>query len=52
MTNFCDTTNFILCVLLESINLMLVTLTRQAYNAIGGLGNYSCIANWMNTWNR
>ena len=38
MTKFCDTTNFMLCVLLESIDLMLLTLTRLAYNAIGGLG--------------
>ena len=52
MTNFCDTTNFMLCVLLENINVMLLTLTRQAYKAIGGLGNYLGIANWMDTWNR
>ena len=52
MNKFCDTTNFTLCVLLESIDLMLLTLTRQAYNAIGGLGNYLDIANWMDTWNR
>ena len=52
MTKFCDTTDFMLCVLLESIDLMLLTLTRQAYNAIGDLGNYVGIANWMETWNR
>ena len=31
---------------------MLLTLTRLAYNAIGGLGNYLGIANWMGMWNR
>ena len=40
MIKFCDATNFMLCVLLESIDLMLLTLTRRAYKAIGGLGNY------------
>ena len=50
-SKFCDT-NFMLCVLLESIDLMLLTLTRRTYKAIGGLGNYLGIANWMNTWNR
>ena len=30
-------TNFTLCVLLESIYLMLLTLTRRAYKATGGL---------------
>ena len=40
-----------LCVLLESIDLMLLTLTRQAYNAIEGLGNYFSIVNWIDTWN-
>ena len=49
---FCDTTNFTLCVLLESVDLMLLTLTRRAHKAIGGLGNYLGIANWMDTWNR
>ena len=52
MIKFCDTTNFMLCILLESIDLMLLTLTWQAYNAIGGLGNYFGIANWMDKWNR
>ena len=52
MTKFCDTINFILCILLESIDLMLLTLTRLAYSAIGGLGNYLSIANWMDTCNR
>ena len=47
MTKFCDTTNFTLCVLLESIDLMLLTFTRRAHKAIGSLGNYSGIANWM-----
>ena len=37
MTKFCDKTNFMFCVLLESIDLMLLTLTRLAHNAIGGL---------------
>ena len=40
MIKFCDATNFTLYVLLESIDLMLLTLTRHAYKAIGGLGNY------------
>ena len=40
MIKFCDATNFPLCVLLESIDLMLLTLTRGAYKSIGGLGNY------------
>ena len=40
MITFCDATNFTLCVLLESIDLMLLTLTRRVYKAIGGLGNY------------
>ena len=52
MTNFCNTTNFMLCVVLESIDLMLLILSRQAYKAIGGLGNYLGIANWMDTRNR
>ena len=39
MTKFRDTTNFTLYILLDSINLMLLTLTTQAYKAIGGLGN-------------
>ena len=52
MTKFCNTANFMLCVLLENIDLMLLTLTRRAYNAIGGLGSYLGIANWMDTWNR
>ena len=48
MTNFCDTTNVMLCILLESINLMLLTLTRSAYNAIGGLGNYlGIVVTWQ-----
>ena len=51
MIKFCDTTIFTLCVLLESIDLMLLTLTRRAYKAIEGLGNYLGIANWMDTWN-
>ena len=50
MGNFCYTTNFKLRVLLESINLILLTLARRAYNAIGGLGNYLGIANWIDTW--
>ena len=41
-----------LCVLLESIDLMLLTPTRWTYKALGGLGNYSGIANWMGAWNR
>ena len=40
MIKFCDATNFTPYVLLESIDLMLLTLTRRAYKAIGGLGNY------------
>ena len=52
MTRFCDTTNFILCVLLENIDPMLLTLTRLTYNAIRGLGNYLGMANWMDMWNR
>ena len=52
MTKFCDITNFMLCILLESIDLMLLTLIRLAHNAIGGLGNYSGIPNWMDMWNR
>ena len=52
MIKFCNTTNFILYVLLESIDIMLLTLTKLAYNAIGGLGNYLGIANWMDMWNR
>ena len=52
MVKLCDATNFTLCVLLESIDLMLLTLTRQAYKAVGGLGNCLGIANWMDTWNR
>ena len=52
MTKFFDTMNFALCVLLESIDLMLVKLTRGAYKAIGGLGNYLDIANWMYMWSR
>ena len=40
MIKFCDATNFMLCIILESIDLMLLTLTRRAYKAIGGLGNY------------
>ena len=39
MTKLSDTTKFPLCILLESINLMLLTLTKRAYKAIGGLGN-------------
>ena len=41
MTKFCDTTNFTLCVLLESIDLMFLTLIRRAYKATGGLGNHT-----------
>ena len=52
MIKFCNTANFTLYVLLESIDLMLLTLTRWAYKAIVGLGNYLGIAKWMNTWNR
>ena len=52
MIKLCNTTTFMLCVLLESIDLMLLTLTRLAYNAIRGLGNYLGMANWMDTWNR
>ena len=52
MTNFYDRAIFILYILLESINLMLLTLTRQAYKAVRGLGNYLGIANWMDTCNR
>ena len=51
MAKFCDATNFKLCVLLESIDLMLLTLTRQAYKAVEDLGNYLGIANWNYTWN-
>ena len=40
MIKFCDVANFTLCVLLESIDLMLLALTRRVYKAIGGLGNY------------
>ena len=47
MTKFCNATNFTLCVLLESIDLMLLTLTRRAYNAIGGLGSYLSKSNWI-----
>ena len=36
-----------LCILLESIDLMLLILTRGAYKAIEGLGNDLGIANWM-----
>ena len=50
MDKFCDTI-FTLCVLLESIDVMLLTLTRQAYKAMGGLRNYLGIPNWMDTWN-
>ena len=52
MTKFCDTKNLTPCVLLENIDLMFLTLTRWAYNAIRGIGNYLGIANWMDTWNR
>ena len=52
MIKFCNATNFMVCVLLESIDLMLLTLTRRAYKAIGGLENHLGIANWMQTWNR
>ena len=51
MIKFCDTTIFTLRVLLESIDLMLLTLIRRAYKGIGGLRNYLGIANWMDTWN-
>ena len=34
MTMFFDTTNFMLCVLLESVDLMLLTLTRWAYSSM------------------
>ena len=47
MIKFCDTTNFTLCVLLESIDLMLLTFTRRPRKAIRGLQNYSSIANCM-----
>ena len=40
MIKFCDATNFTLCVLLESIDQILLTLTRRACKAIGGLVNY------------
>ena len=53
MVKFCDTTNFTLCFLLESIDLILVTLTRRTcYKAIESLGNYLDIANWMCMWSR
>ena len=39
MTKYCDITNFTLCILLESTNLILLTLTKQEYKFIGGLGN-------------
>ena len=52
MIKFRDTTSFMLCVLLESIDLMLLALTRRAYKAVGGLENYLGIASWMDTWNR
>ena len=52
MTRFCNITNFMLYVLLESIDLMLLTLTWIAYKAIGGLGNHLDIAYWMEKWNR
>ena len=42
--------SFTLFVISESSNLMLLTLTRLAYKAIGSLGNYLGIANWMYTW--
>ena len=47
MSKFCHTTNFTLCVPLESIDLTLLTFTRRARKAIGGLENYSSIANCM-----
>ena len=47
MTKFYDTTNFMLSVLLESRSNV-----ADIYQAIGGLGNHSGIANWMNTWNK
>ena len=31
---------------------MMLTLTRRVYKAMGGLGNYLGIANWLDTWNR
>ena len=40
MTKFCDTTNFMLYVLLESIDLMLLKLTRWAMKALGHLEDY------------
>ena len=52
MTDIGNTTKFILCVLLETIDLMLFTLTMRAHNAIRGLRNYLGIANWMDMWNR
>ena len=42
-----DTTNFVLYVLLESIDLMLLKLTRWAQKAIGSSEDYLGIADWI-----
>ena len=46
INNFCDTMSFTLFVISESQSNVTDT-SRLAYKAIGGLGNYLGIANWM-----
>ena len=45
-----NTTNFVLYVLLESIDLMLLKLTRWAWKAIGSLEDYLGIADCIVTY--
>ena len=52
MTKLCDTIEFYTVHSIREYQSNAVTLTRRAYKAIGGLGNYLDIANWMCMWNR
>ena len=52
ITNFCDTIEFYTVCYFWEYQCNVTDTSRLAYKAIGRLGNYLGIANWMDMWNK